>query len=140
MNDVTELLPHRAPFLFLDEIVDSTQDTLHARRTVRADEPHFAGHYPGDPIMPGVLLCEAALQAGCALMVLRGGDKPQGTPVVTRMNDVKFRRIVRPGDVLDIEVTHQRDVMGVSFMRGLIKVGGKRTATLEFAVTMTEGA
>lgn len=138
MRPAAELIPHRPPVLFLDEVLEHTPDKLSARRVVRADEPQFAGHYPGRPIMPGVLLCEAALQAGCALMVLRApaGQGLGGEPVVTRMNEVKFKRMVKPGDTLEVAVEMLEEKMGVSFMRGTVKVEGKLAASLEFAVTV----
>jgi len=135
-----DLLPHRPPFLFLDEIVVSDGTKLHARRTVRADEPHFAGHYPGNPIMPGVLLCEALLQAGCALMLSRGEAAPKGTPVVTRMNEVKFKRVVKPGELLDLHVEHESSTMGAHFMKGKASVEGKLACSLSFCVMFTEAA
>ena len=137
MSEVTDLLPHRPPFLFVDEIVEVDAGKIHARRRVREDEPHFEGHYPGRPIMPGVLLCEAALQAGCLLMAKgKNEDQGKGTPVVTRMTDVKFRKMVVPGDVLDIHVTHDRTLMGAQFMNAKIMVNGKRVMSLSFAVTI----
>lgn len=136
---VKDLLPHREPFLFLDEVIELTADKITAKRVVRADEPQFRGHYPGRPIMPGVLLCEAVLQAGCYLMIQRaGGEKPAGDPVVTRMNEVKFKRMVQPGDELEISAEHLETKMGASFMRGSVKVGGKVAASLEFAVMISE--
>jgi 3-hydroxyacyl-[acyl-carrier-protein] dehydratase len=132
-------LPHRPPFLFLDQILEVTPERVLARRTVRADEPHFAGHYPGRPIMPGVLLCEAALQAGCYLMMFRAGaDRPAGDPVVTRMNDVRFKRMVKPGDVLEIEATHQESKLGAHFLKAILRSGGQMVASLSFVVTVAE--
>ena len=137
MQTVTDLVPHRPPFLFLDEIISADETKVVARRTVRLEEPHFAGHYPGRPIMPGVLLCEAVLQAGCVLMVMKsGGKKPDGDPVVTRMNEVRFKRMVKPGDVLEITAELVETKMGVSFMKGAVRVEGKIAAMLEFAVTI----
>jgi 3-hydroxyacyl-[acyl-carrier-protein] dehydratase len=136
---ITELLPHREPFLFLDQIVELGETKLIARRTIRAEEPQFLGHYPGRPIMPGVLLCEAALQAGCYLVAVRGGGAApaEGTvPVVTRMNDVKFKRMVRPGDTIEIEVEHERTLMGAHYLRGVIRSGGKLAVSLSFAVML----
>ena len=137
MSEISSLLPHRPPFLFVDEIVEICEKSIHARRTVRANEPQFEGHYPGRPIMPGVLLCEAALQTGC-LYLAKSSDEaqPRGTPVVTRMNDVKFRTMVVPGDVLDIHVEHERSLMSAHFMKAKIMVKGKRVMSLSFAVTM----
>jgi 3-hydroxyacyl-[acyl-carrier-protein] dehydratase len=134
---IEEALPHRPPFLFIDQIVEVTSEKVIARRTVREDEPQFQGHYPGRPIMPGVLLCETVMQAGCYLMVARmGGELLDGVPVVTRMNEVKFKRMVKPGDVLEIFCEHVETKMGVHFLKGQIKVEGKLAASLEFAVTI----
>lgn len=137
---VKEVLPHREPFLFVDEILELTEDTVRARRTVRADEPQFEGHYPGRPIMPGVLLCETVLQAGAYLMATRmgKGSDMKGAPVVTRMNSVKFRRMVTPGDVLEIYSEHKRSMMGAHMLSGSIKCEGKLVCSLEFSVMLVE--
>lgn len=141
---VEALLPHRPPFLFLDELLELSESGVRARRTVRGDEPQFLGHYPGRPIMPGVLLCEAVLQAGCCLMAHRSGaGMPKGDPVVTRMGEVKFKRMVVPGDVLEISAEHVETKLGAHFMKGQVRVGGKIAASLEFAVSIvakSEGA
>ncbi len=136
-----DVLPHRPPFLFLDEVRGLTKKDASFRRAVREDEPQFQGHYPGNPLMPGVLLCEAALQAGAYLMACTFGDTAQGqVPVVTRMNNVKFRRPVRPGDQLDIHVQHLESVMGAQLMRATLSVADKKVASLEFTVTMIQEA
>ena len=72
MSQVTDLIPHRPPFLFVDEIVSESADGLVARRTFRAEEDFFKGHYPGAPITPGVLLCEAVFQTGALFSTGRG--------------------------------------------------------------------
>ena len=137
VDEIKKLLPHREPFLFVDEIVEVREEGLTARRTVRESEPQFEGHYPGRPIMPGVLLCESALQAGCLfLAVSSDGEAFKGTPVVTRMTDVKFRKMVVPGDTLDIDVTLEKSVMNVHFMRAKLLVGKSKVMTLSFAVTL----
>jgi len=99
MKPVKEVLPHREPFLFIDEVVDLTDTTIQATSHVRAEDPHFRGHYPNLPIMPGVLLCETVLQAGAYLMAtkLALDASMKGAPVVSRMNKVKFKRMVKPG-------------------------------------------
>ena len=105
------------------------------------NEPQFQGHFPEQPIMPGVLLCEALLQTGCLLLAARGGEL-NGTPVVTRMNDVKFRKPVAPGDVLELHAEHERTLRGAHFMKGRVLVGAKKAATLIFCVMVVpeEGA
>jgi 3-hydroxyacyl-[acyl-carrier-protein] dehydratase len=141
LRPIKDLLPHREPFLFLDEIVDMTETSIIARRVVQLEEPQFRGHYPGKPIMPGVLLCEAVLQAGAYLMASRleaevGKASANQVPVVTRMNNVKFRKMVKPGDALEIHAELVRSMMGAHMMKGSILLGGKVVASLEFTVML----
>ena len=74
--DILALIPHRPPFLFVDEIVAESADGLVARRTLRAEEDFYSGHYPGAPITPGVLLCEAVFQTGALLMARLWNARP----------------------------------------------------------------
>src|SRR5471032_3011863 len=106
MQPVTELIPHRPPFLFVDEIVSETGETLVARRTWRAEEDFYRGHYPGAPITPGVLLCEAVFQTGALYLArsLAGQGKPDGVPLLVKIGDVRFRSPVYPGETITIEV------------------------------------
>lgn len=135
---VKALLPHREPFLFLDEVVELREGSIVARRLVRADEPQFEGHYPGQPIMPGVLLCETVLQAGAYLMAHKEGLEAnmKGAPVVTRLNNVKFKRIVKPGDLLEVRAEHRRSIMGAHMLKGSITCEGKIACSLEFSVML----
>ena len=115
MSQVTDLIPHRPPFLFVDEIVSSTPDSLVARRTWPAEADFYQGHYPGAPITPGVLLCEAVFQAAACYMALKAraaGAKPgEGVPLIAKISEVRFRNPVYPGDTIVIEVK-QVDAMG----------------------------
>jgi 3-hydroxyacyl-[acyl-carrier-protein] dehydratase len=142
IRPVKEILPHREPFLFIDEVVDMTDTTIVATRTVRADEPQFQGHYPGKPIMPGVLLCEAALQAGAYLMAVKHNldANMKGAPVVTRLNQVRFKRMVKPLDQLEIFAEHKLSKMGAHMMSAIIRCEDKVVATLEFTVMLAEEA
>lgn len=139
---VKALLPHREPFLFIDEVVELNEDSIVARRRVRADEPQFEGHYPGQPIMPGVLLCETVLQAGAYLMAHKEGLEAnmKGAPVVTRLNNVKFKRIVRPGDMLEVRAEHRRSMMGAHMLKGSIFCDGKLACSLDFTVMLVDPA
>jgi 3-hydroxyacyl-[acyl-carrier-protein] dehydratase len=143
LRPIKDVLPHREPFLFLDEIVDMTETSIIARRTVKLEEPQFLGHYPGKPIMPGVLLCETVLQAGAYLMASKleaevGKQSAEQVPVVTRMNNVKFRKMVKPGDALEIHAELERSMMGAHMMKGSIRSGGKLVASLDFVVMLAD--
>ena len=140
MPAVTDLIPHRPPFLFVDEIVGHTADGLTAKRTWRAEEDFYKGHYPGAPITPGVLLCEAVFQtAACymALKALANGAKPgEGVPLIAKISDVRFRSPVYPGDTILLEVKQKDAVAGFTMLSGSIKKqDGTRVMNVDFSVT-----
>ena len=139
MSSVTELIPHRPPFLFVDEIVGEAADALTAKRTWRADEDFYKGHYPGAPITPGVLLCEAVFQTGALYMSRQAqaaGKKPgEGVPLLAKISDVRFRNPVYPGDTILIDVKKKEELGGFSMMSGAIKkADGTRVLSVDFAV------
>jgi 3-hydroxyacyl-[acyl-carrier-protein] dehydratase len=141
MNEVEKLIPHRPPFLFVDEIVSHDGEVLIARRTWRADEDFYKGHYPGAPITPGVLLCEAVFQTGALLMAkLLGGGGQAGVPLLTKVTDVRFRLPVYPGDTTIIEVRRKETMGEFHFMAGSIKNGDKRVLNLDFSVAWKKPA
>ena len=133
---VTDLIPHRPPFLFVDEILSETPTSLVARKTWRAEEDFYKGHYPGAPITPGVLLCEAVFQTG-ALYLARTtslqGAQP-GVPLLVKIADVRFRNPVYPGDTITIEVVKKDLTAGFYLMAGSVKSGEKRILSVEFSV------
>ncbi|MBK8476218.1 MAG: beta-hydroxyacyl-ACP dehydratase [Opitutaceae bacterium] len=137
-DSVTDLIPHRPPFLFVDEIVSETADSLVARRTFRADEDFYRGHYPSQPITPGVLLCEAVFQTGALLMARRakaaGAGEQGGVPLLARVSDVRFRNPVFPGETIEITTKIKEIVGGFTMMAGSIKSGDKRVLSVDFAV------
>ncbi|MGC4072909.1 MAG: 3-hydroxyacyl-ACP dehydratase FabZ family protein [Nibricoccus sp.] len=139
MSQVTDLIPHRPPFLFVDEIVSETADSLTAKRTWRADEDFYKGHYPGAPITPGVLLCEAVFQTGALYMARQAqaaGAKPgEGVPLMAKIADVRFRNPVYPGDQIVIEVKKKDVAAGFTMMSGAIKkADGTRVLNVDFTV------
>jgi 3-hydroxyacyl-[acyl-carrier-protein] dehydratase len=143
MEPIEKLIPHRPPFLFVDEIIAETDDTLTTRRRVRADEDFFKGHYPGNPIMPGVLICEAVFQSGCVFLnkqfAAKGEDLSHYTPVLTRITEVKFKNSVKPGDELIIDVKVKDRLGRFMFLSGSVRTADNRKVlTVDFGVALVE--
>lgn len=138
MSNVTNFIPHRPPFLFVDEIVSENETGLVAKRTWRADEDFYRGHYPGMPITPGVLLCEAVFQTGALFLSRRQAAKGEaaqaGVPLLAKISDVRFRNPVYPGETILIEVKEKEALGGFVFMSGSVKSGDKRVLNVDFSV------
>ncbi|MCZ2809170.1 MAG: 3-hydroxyacyl-ACP dehydratase FabZ [Candidatus Bathyarchaeota archaeon] len=140
MEEVLNAIPHRPPFLFVDRIVELSGTKIKTTKEIRPDEPVFEGHYPGQPIMPGALICESIFQTGAILLSKMMGSIGEGIPVLTRINNAKFKSIVKPGNTLDIEAELVEKVSNAYFMKGKASVGGKTSVTVEFTVTLTKEA
>jgi 3-hydroxyacyl-[acyl-carrier-protein] dehydratase len=138
--EVLRRIPHRPPFLFVDEIVSEAPDVLVARRTWRREEDFYGGHYPGAPITPGVLLCEAVFQAGALHLAgaAATGAAPKGVPLLVKVSDVRFRNPVYPGDTVTIEVRRKETVGGFYIMAGTMKRGDTRILAVVFSVAWRE--
>ena len=130
---IQAILPHRYPFLLVDRVDSLTSEKIVARKMVTANEPFFAGHFPGNPIMPGVLILEALAQAGALLAApLVGFDPARDAIILMSMDKVKFRKPVVPGDALLLEVVPLRKGGVVWKFRGEAKVGDVVAAEAEF--------
>ncbi len=134
-------IPHRPPFLFVDKIVQINDRCIVTRKTIDPASDFFRGHYPDNPVMPGVLLCECCFQAGALLIADRVGayDRSQGVPVLTRIIDARFKRIVRPGETVEVEATLDDELDGAYFMTGRATVKGQLALRVSFACMLTEG-
>ena len=134
--EILKRIPHRPPFLFVDEIVSENAEGLVARRTWRADEDFYGGHYPGSPITPGVLLCESVFQTGALFLSrsLSENGEPAGVPLLVKISDVRFRSPVYPGDTVTIEVKKKDMLSGFYIMSGNMKRGDTRILNVEFSV------
>jgi 3-hydroxyacyl-[acyl-carrier-protein] dehydratase len=122
---IEQIIPHRPPFLLVDRILE-LEPGVHVvgEKTVRADEWYLQGHFPGRPIMPGVLMVEALAQAG-AVGVLSHPDYAGRFVVFAGLDDVRFRRIVEPGDVLTLEVSVDRLRRAIGRGRAQARVGAE---------------
>jgi 3-hydroxyacyl-[acyl-carrier-protein] dehydratase len=136
LETILQHIPQRAPFLFLDKIIDFGEDFVVCSKTLTGQEDFFKGHFPGNPVMPGVLLCEACFQAGALLMSLRGEESQGKTALVTRIQSTKFKSMVKPLDELTIQVHFNEMLANTAFMRGKIIVNTKVVMTVEFAATL----
>ena len=136
-QEIEEILPHRDPFLLLDEVVELEPGVrVVARKTVRDDEWYLAGHFPGRPIMPGVLIVEAMAQTG-AVAVLADETNRGKLALFAGIDDVRFKRIVSPGDELELTCELERVRGPVGRGKATATVDGELAArgTLTFAVT-----
>ena len=142
MEEILRTIPHRPPFLFIDEIVDIRTDGATCKRTIRMEEPQFEGHYPNNPIMPGVLLCEACFQTGAIFLAKQiekeGRSLNDVTPVLSRISDARFKQMIKPGDEILIEVTMKETISKFHFLSGKVFKGGKLALTIQFALAMLE--
>ena len=134
-QQIYDAIPHREPFLLVDEIVAWSDTQITATKTFTGNEDFFAGHYPGYPLVPGVLLCEAAMQCGAILLSRHLADAAGKVPVATRMNDVRFKRMVRPGEALRLEVELNERLADAFFLTAKVSVDGKVAVRFEFACT-----
>ena len=129
INEIQRILPHRYPFLLIDRVVDLTRkQRIVALKNLTVNEPFFAGHFPGFPIMPGVLIVEAIAQAGGALLLTEIADREGKLVFFTGIERARFRRPVVPGDQLRIEVEVLAWRMSAVRMEGKAYVGDKLAA------------
>ncbi len=133
IHDILKILPHRYPFLLIDRVLElKRKESIVAIKNVTINEPFFNGHFPGLPIMPGVLIVEAIAQAGGALLLTEVEDRNDKVMVFTGIERAKFRRPVSPGDQLriEVEVKGWRAIprMIAAKMHGVAFVAGKRVA------------
>jgi len=149
LQSIEELIPHRGAMLLLDEITefDAEAGRMVATKTVRADDPYLQGHFPGFPIVPGVITCECIFQTAAALlsaMSVEGklADRLDSSvtkvPVVARVARVKFKEMIRPGDIIEMSVELTDTMSGAYYLRGSASVGGRIKASAEFTCMYAE--
>jgi beta-hydroxyacyl-ACP dehydratase FabZ len=139
VREILGILPHRYPFLLVDRVLEASDDKLVALKNVTMNEPFFQGHFPGLPVMPGVLIIEAMAQAG-ALLAARSTKLDPAKDVVYFMaiDKAKFRKPVVPGDQLVLELVPLRKGGAVWKLRGEAKVAGQRVCEAELLASIAK--
>jgi 3-hydroxyacyl-[acyl-carrier-protein] dehydratase len=129
INEIMRILPHRYPFLLIDRVIDlRRRERIVAIKNVTMNEPFFSGHFPGAPVMPGVLIVEAIAQAGGALLLTEVKDRDHKLMFFTGIERARFRRPVVPGDQLRLEIEVKAWRGNAVRMEGRAFVGDKRAA------------
>lgn len=132
---IERAIPHRAPMLLIDRVISQSNDAIQCSKTFRSDEYFVQGHYPGNPIVPGVILCECAAQAAAVLLSsLVEGEA--GVPVLTRIQDARFKRIVKPGETIVLDVTLTERLANAFFVSAKVTVEGKLAVRLDLACAL----
>jgi 3-hydroxyacyl-[acyl-carrier-protein] dehydratase len=136
VREIEAAIPHRLPMRLLDEIVSIDEQRIVCRKTFSSDDFFVQGHFPDYPIVPGVIQCECCLQAGAILLSRHTPTGNGVVPVATRMDGVKFKKMVRPGDTIEVDVTLNDRVGSAFYLTGKVLLGGKIAARLDFACSV----
>ena len=129
-EEIMQILPHRDSMLLLDEAWQDEDGAARGRYTAKGSEWFFDGHFPGNPVMPGVVQCEIIAQASC---ILFAGEMKGKTAYYAGIDKVRFRRMVRPGDTMEIKSTLLRSKMNMYVVKGEARVEGELCASGEFS-------
>jgi 3-hydroxyacyl-[acyl-carrier-protein] dehydratase len=137
---IERAIPHRSPYLFVDRVLERTDDALTAEWDIRGDMPALAGHYPGNPLLPGALISEFTFQCAAILFASPGESAVVTTkmPVLTKIEDARFKKMVAPGETLRAVVETIEKLGPARFMKALVTSGGETVARLKFTVALVE--
>ena len=139
INEIMEMIPHRYPFLLIDKVKDiRSGESAIGIKNVTVDEPYFEGHFPGHPIMPGVLIIEAMAQTSAVLVVEAMGKKENRLVYFMTVDQARFRKPVLPGDRLELTVRKERSRGNVWKFKGEAHVDGNLKAEAVFSAMIID--
>ncbi len=138
IRGILDVLPHRYPLLLVDRILEMDGTRVLGLKNVTFNEPHFQGHFPGVPVMPGVLIVEAMAQAAAVMMLGDVPDRHDKLIYFTGIDNCRFRRPVVPGDQLLLEVTVVKKRARFAVMKGVARVGDEVAAEAELSSAMVD--
>ena len=134
---ITELIPQRDPFLFVENYEYNQDNKLKTYYTFKSDIEFFKGHFPGEPIVPGVILSEHCFQSAAALMALKASEKNQGLTVLSRIQSAKFKNLVTPETSISTETELIEQMDNAAFFKSIVKnQENKKVLIIEFACTL----
>lgn len=138
--DIKDLIPQREPFLFISEVQDINHEEIHVSMTFKEDMDFFKGHFPGNPIVPGVILTEHCFQSAAALISNKStGDFKKSLAVVSRVSSAKFKNIVRPNESIKTKTTLTEQIDNAAFFKSIVtNTEGKKVLIIEFACTLVQ--
>ncbi len=141
IKEIKEYIPHREPFLFVDTIISLGPKKIETSFTVSEKAEFFKGHYPSNPLTPGVIICESVFQSAAILIssLITTPESPlKGTPVLTRITSAKFKGMVKPNETLIIQAEIIERLQNTWFLKGKVLKNDKNILAIEFAVNLVE--
>lgn len=141
IKEIKEYIPHREPFLFVDTIISLEPNKIETSFTVSEKAEFFKGHYPGNPLTPGVIICESVFQSAAILissLIVTPESPLKGTPVLTRITSAKFKGMVKPNETLIIQAEIIERLQNTWFLKGKVLKNDKNILAIEFAVNLIE--
>jgi len=137
---IEQAIPHRPPYLFVDRVLERSDDAVTAEWDIRADLPALSGHYPGNPILPGALISEFTFQ--CAAILFSKSEEnsvvTNSIPVLTKIEDARFKKMVAPGETLRARVETIEKLGPARFIKASVTSNGETVARLHFTVALVE--
>jgi 3-hydroxyacyl-[acyl-carrier-protein] dehydratase len=138
IEGILDILPHRFPFLLVDRVLELEEGRILALKNVTFNEPHFTGHFPGVPVMPGVLVVESMAQAGGVMMLHDMADRHSKLIYFTGIDNCRFRRPVVPGDQLLLEVKVVKRRQRFAVLHGVARVGDEVAAEADLSSALVD--